>query len=257
MELSSGAIRLNSSILRERMALSQSGILDVRVVVDGPDLFVTWVSNVPKGTIFQVYVDRRLAWYGASNRCYVPIPAGDLGRNVWVEIGTVDPDEPTVNYSSSLVAPGGRSERALLSWTGGTYLDPTGQDDIRGFQIYQSLSPGLPVDPTTSVDSVAAYPGGWINDGFGKGEFGGGGFGRAATLYSWWSGPLASGVWQFAVLPFDKAGNVCGSVSSATVTINAAPLPPAMNASQARIASTYAGPSNPQLTLNWLPSPSE
>ena len=239
------------------MAFSQSGILDVRVVADGPDLFVTWVSSVPRGTIFQVYVDRRLAWYGASNRCYVPIPTGDLGRNVWVEIGTVDLDEPTVDYSSSLVAPGGRSERALLTWAGGTYLDPTGQDDIRGFQIYQSPSPGSLVDLTKSIDFVAAYPGGWINDGFGKGGFGFGGFGRASTLYNWQSGPLASGVWQFAVLPVVKAGNVCGAGPSTTVTINAAPLPPAMNASHARLASTYAGPSNPQLTLNWLPSPSE
>jgi hypothetical protein len=239
------------------MAFSQSGILDVRVIADGPDLFVAWTSNVPPGTIFQVYVDRRLAWYGASSRCHVPIPSGDLGRNIWVEIGTVDVGEPTLDYSSSLVAPGNRSERAVLSWWGGTYLDPTGQDDIQGFRIYQNPSPRTPVDLSTSVDSVVAYPGGWINDGFGKGGFGRGGFGRAATLYNWQSGPLASGDWQFAVLPFDKAGNVWGSGSTATVTINAAPLPPAMNDGQARLASTYAGPSNPQLTLNWLPSPSE
>ncbi len=239
------------------MAFSQSGIVDVRVVADGPDLFVAWTANVPVGTIFQVYVNRRLVWYGASTRCHVPIPAGELGCNTWVEIGTVDPDEPTADYSSSLVAPGNRSERAVLSWSGGTYLDPTGQDDIQGFQIYQSPSPGAPVDLTTSVDSVVAYPGGWINDGFGKGGFGSGGFGRAATVYNWQSGPLASGLWQFAVLPFDKAGNVQSAGSTSSVTINAAPRPPAMNASQARLASTYAGPSNPQLTLTWLPSPSE
>jgi hypothetical protein len=239
------------------MAFSQSGIVDVRVVADGPDLFVAWTSSVPAGAIFQVYVDRRLAWYGASSRCHVPIPTGDPGRNIWVEIGTVDADEPTADYSSNLVALGNRSERAVLSWSGGTCLDPTGQDDIQGFRIYQSPSPGAPVDLTTLVDSVVAYPGGWINDGFGKGGFGGGGFGRAATLYNWQSGPLASGAWQFAVLPFDKAGNRGGSGLSVTVTINAAPLPPAMNDGQARLASTYAGPSNPQLTLNWLPSPSE
>jgi hypothetical protein len=239
------------------MAFSQSGIVDVRVVADGPELFVAWTSNVPSGTIFQVYVDRRLVWYGASNRCRVPIPAGDLGRNVWVEIGTVDVDEPTADYSSSLVAPGGRSERAVLFWSGGTYLDPSGRDDIQGFRIYQGPSPGTAVDLTTPVDSVAAYPGGWINDGFGKAGFGGGGFGRAATLYTWQSGPLASGAWQFAVLPFDRAGNIQDAGSTTTVTINAAPLPPAPNANRARLASTYAGPSNPQLTLNWLPSPSE
>lgn len=239
------------------MSFSQSGIIDVRVAANGSDLFVSWTSNVPPGTVFQIYVDRRLAWYGTANRCHVPIPAGDLGANIWIEVGTVDPGEPTADYSSSLVAPGGRSERATLSWWGGTYLDPSGQDDLQGFQVFQSPSPGAPVDLTTPVDSVAAYPGGWINDGFGKGGFGCGGFGRAATIYNWQSGPLASGVWQFSVLPFDKAGNVQASGPSTSVTINAAPRPPAPNANHARLASVYAGPSNPQLTLNWLSSPSE
>jgi hypothetical protein len=239
------------------MAFSQSGIVDVRVVADGPDLFVAWTSNTPAGTTFQVYVDRRLAWYGSSSRCHVPIPAGDSGRNVWVEVGTVDADEATTDYSSSLLALGNRSERAVLSWSGGTYLDPDGQDDIQGFQIFQSPSPGAPVDLSTPVDSVVAYPGGWINDGFGKGGFGAGGFGRAATLYNWQSGPLASGDWQFAVLPFDKSGNVRTTGPAVTVTINAAPLPPAMNDAGARLTSTYAGPSKLQLTINWLPSPSE
>ncbi len=239
------------------MAFSQTSITDVRVVSNGPDLFVAWSSTAPSGTTFQVYVDRRLAWYGVSQRCHVPIPAAGLGRNIWVEVGTVGVYEPTSDYSSSLVAPGGRTERAQLSWSGGTYLDPTGQDDIQGFRIYQSPTPGAAVDMTAAVDTVIAYPGGWINDGFGKGGFGGGGFGRAATLYSWQSGPLGSGVWQFAVVPFDKAGNMQGVGQTVAVTISAAPSPPAMNASGARLTSVFAGQSNPQLTLNWLPSPSE
>ena len=239
------------------MAFSQTGITDVRVVANGPDLFVAWSATVPAGTTFQVYINRRLAWYGISRRCHVPIPAGKLGYNIWVEVGTVGADEPTRDYSASLVAPGGRSERAQLSWSGGTYLDPTGQDDIQGFWIYQSPAPGVPVDMTTTVDTVAAYPGGWINDGSGKGEFGGGGFGRASTFYEWQSDSLTSGIWQFAVVPVDKAGNIQGVGQFVAVTISAAPRPPAMDASETRLTSTYAGPSNPQLTLNWLPSPSE
>jgi hypothetical protein len=239
------------------MAFSQSGIIDVRVVADGSDLFVSWTANVAAGSIYQVYVDRRLAWYGSSQRCHVPFPAGGLGRNIWVEVGVVDASEPTADHSSSLIAPGGRSERVLLSWSGGTYLDPTGQDDIQAFSIYQSPAAGAPVDLSTAVDVVAAYPGGWINDGFGKGGFGNAGFGRASTLYNWQSGPLVSGVWQFAVLACDKAGNVQGPRQSTTVTINAAPRSPAMNANGTRLTSNYAGHSNPQLTLNWLPSPSE
>ena len=239
------------------MAFSQSGITDVRVVANGPDLFVAWSSTVPAGTTFQVYVNRRLAWYGVSRRCHVPIPAGNLGYNIWVEVGTVGANEPTLDYSTSLVAPGGRSERAQLSWSGGTYLDPTGQDDIQSYQIYQSPAPGAPIDMTLAVDTVAAYPGGWINDGFGKGGFGCGGFGRASTFYEWQSGSLTSGVWQFVVVPVDKAGNIQGVGQSVAVTISAAPRPPAMDASGSRLTLAYAGPSNPQLTLNWLPSPSE
>jgi hypothetical protein len=239
------------------MAFSQSGISGVRVFADGPDLFVAWSSTLPTGTTYQVYVNRRLTWYGTSQRCHLPIPSGKIGSNIWVELGSVDAHEPTVDYSSSLVAPGGRSERAQLSWWGGTYLDPTGNDDIQGFQIFQSPSPGAAVDLTTVIDTVVAYPGGWINDGFGKAGFGGGGFGRAGTLYQWESGPLTSGVWQFAVVPFDRAGNLQNSPGTVAVTINAAPQPPSMDANGSRLNSTYAGPSNPQITLNWLASPSE
>jgi len=238
------------------MAFSQTGITDVRATPDGPDLFVAWTSTEPAGTTFQVYVDRRLAWYGASRRCHVPIPAGSLGRNVWIEVGAVGPDDPTRDHSSSLVAPGGRSERAQLSWSGGTYLDPTGRDDLGGFRVYASPAPGTPVDPTSAVASVAAYPGGWINDGFGKGGFGATGFGRAATPYRWRSGPLASGVWQFAVVPFDEAGNARGVGQVASVTIKAAPRPPAQAPGGPRLTSAYSGPADRRATLQWLPSPS-
>jgi len=239
------------------MAFSQAGIIGVRVAPDGTDLFVAWSSSAPVGTTYQVYVDRRLAWYGSSTRCHIPIPAVESGRNIWVEVGVVDAGEPTRDYSSSLVAPGGRSERAQLSWAGGTYLDPTGRDDIQGYRIYQGLAPGQPVATTSAVDSVVAYPGGWINDGFGKGGLGGGGFGRSGTLYEWRSRPLASGVWRFAVIPFDKAGNARGVGQVASVTINAAPRAPAQGSGGARLTATYSGPSDRRLTLHWLSSPSD
>ena len=244
------------------MAFSQSGIINVRVMADGPDLFVNWSSSLPSGTTYQVYLDRRLVWSGTSMRCHAPIPSGVIGRNVWVEVGTVGAFEPLQDYSTSLAAPGGRSERAELAWTGGTYLDPTGHDDIQAFQIYQSPAAGVPVGlasaSSSAIDTVAAYPGGWINDGFGKGGFGNAGFGRASTQYSWRSGPLTSGIWQFAVVPTDRAGNAQGAGQVVNVTINAAPRPPAVPASGgSRLTYTYAGPSHPQITLSWLPSPSD
>ncbi len=237
------------------MAFSQIGVDDVHVLANGPDLFVSWSATVAPGTTFQVYVDRQLVWSGNTRRCHVPIPFGAVGRNVWVEVGTVAANEPTQDYSASLTAPGNRTERATLSWWGGTYLDPTGLDDIGAFQIYQSDLAGGPVDQVLVVDTVVAYLGGWINDGFGKGGFGEAGFGRAATTYQWRSGPLASGVWQFAVVPVDRAGNPRGTGMMSSVTINAAPRPPAVNAQGARLGSTYPSSGDQRLTLRWLPSP--
>ena len=239
------------------MAFSQTGISDVRVIAESPDLFVAWSSTLVSGTVYQVYVARRLAWYGRSLRCHVPIPSGMIGSNLWIEVCSVDASESTTDFSTSLIAPGGRTERAQLSWSGGTYLDPTGQDDIYAFGIFQSPSAGAPVDLSTVIDTVVAYPGGWINDGFGKGGFGEGGFGRAATFYQWESGPLTSGIWQFSVVAIDKAGHYMTTPMAISVTITAAPRPPALDSLGNRLSATYPGPSSPYLTLNWLDSPTE
>lgn len=237
------------------MAFSQASISDVHVRVDGAELFVTWSSTAPPNTTFQVYVDHRLAWYGRSKQCHVPIPSGASGRNTWVEVGTVGPGESSLDYSASLTGPGGPGERAQLSWLGGTYLDPTGQDDVQGFRIYKSAQAGAAVGYSAPVDTVPAYPGGWISDGFGQGGFGQGGFGRAAGLYQWTSGALSTGVWQFAVVPYDRAGNSRGSGQTVSVSIRSAPLPPAPAADGTRLRYTYSGPATRQVTLNWLPSP--
>src|SRR5207245_1178859 len=139
-------------------------------------------------------------------RCHVPRTVAADGSNIWVDVGTVDADEATADFSASLPAAAGLSSRARLSWLGGTYLDTTGRDDIRGFRMYGPAAPGGPVDYTTVLATIPAYPGGWISDGFGQGGFGQGGFGRAATAYRWESGPLASGIWTLAVVPYDSAG---------------------------------------------------
>jgi hypothetical protein len=238
------------------MPFSQASVSGIQVVADGPELFVSWSSTAAAGTFYQVYVDKRLAWSGRSTRCHVPRPVVPSGWNLWVDVGTVDPDEATTDFSSTLLAETGLSTRASLSWLGGTYLDPTGNDDVRGFRIYGSDAPGGPVDYTTLLVTIHAYPGGWISDGFGLGGFGQGGFGRAATSYSWESGPLASGAWTFAVVPYDLAGNSREPGQLATVTIAQAPLPPAAAADGTLLSYTYVGPSARTATLTWLPSPS-
>ena len=237
------------------MSFSQASISDVRVDLDGPELFVSWSSSAP-GSCYQVYVDRRLCWSGLARRCHIPLPAGASGRNVWVGVGSVASQEATVDYSAQLPASSSLTTRAELCWKGGTYLDPTGLDDIRGFRIYGSPSPGAAIDYTGALATVAAYPGGWVSDGFGLGGFGDGGFGRSASTYQWESAFLASGVWQFAVVPYDHAGNARGAGQMASVTIREAPLPPAASTSGSRLAYQYSGPVSRLATLTWQPSPS-
>ena len=100
---------------------------------------------------------------------------------------------------------------------------------------------------------ITAYPGGILTDGYGLGGFGQGGFGRAASLYQWTSDALGSGVWSFAVVSFDAAGNQgAGSVSS--VAITAPPRPPAAYPDGSRLQYTY-NPSNRTVTLSWQASP--
>lgn len=236
------------------MAFSQSGVANVSTRVDGCEFYITWTSTAAPGSRYQVYVDSRLAWYGTATSCRVPFPPKAVGRNVWIEVGTVAPDEQADDFSDELTAPA--QDRAALSWLGGTYLDPTGGDDIQGFQVFQSPAPGSPIDYTASVASIPAYPGGWICDGFGLSGFGQGGFGRAACLYQWTSDSLATGTWQFAVIPYDQAGDPCGPAQVASVAIEAVPHPPAPSPDGSRLSYTYSGPGSRLVTLNWLASPS-
>ncbi len=238
------------------MSFSQSTINTVAVVPADAELDVSWTSTAPAGSVYQVYVDRRLNWAGRAQRCRVPIPAAAEGRNVWVEVGTVASNEATIDFSSQLNSPGQSGDFAQLSWLGGTYLDSLGKNDVAGFQIFSSPAAGQPVSWVAPIDTVSAYPGGWISDGFGLGGFGQGGFGRAATTYEWTSGPLASGVWQFAVAPFDHAGNLQTTAAAIGVAINRAPRPPAATAQGDRLTYSYSGPSSRQVTLNWSASPS-
>jgi hypothetical protein len=238
------------------MAFSQWNISGVDVQSDGVELFVNWASPAPQGTTFQVYLDRRLAWNGTSRRCHLPIPAGASGRNVWVYVVSVDPGEATHDYSANLAATSGGCELVQLSWLDGTYLDPSGQGDVRGFRIYRGPAPGAPPTRTTPVGTVAAYPGGWVSDGFGLGGFGLGGFGFASTTYDWVTLIPPAGAWQYAVVPYDSAGNDRGQGQTITVSSSSAPRPPAQSSTGSRLSYSYSGPATRLVTLTWLPSPS-
>ncbi len=238
------------------MAFSQDGVSGVTVRADGPDLFIRWDSAAPDRTTFQVYVDHRLSWYGASRSCHVPIPAGASGRNVWVDVGVVAAGEAYLDHSAALPGTTRRGDHVQISWTGGTYLDPSGSDDVLGFRIYRSSRTGAPVDRSTPVGVVPAYPGGRIGDGFGVGGSGLGGFGRSATNYVWTSASLPSGTWQFAVVPFDKAGTDRGTGATVGLNVTTAPRPPAPALDGRRLTYSYSGAATRRITLQWLASPS-
>lgn len=238
------------------MAFSQSGISEVDVATEGSELFISWVSPVLQGVMFQVYVDHRLAWYGTKRSCHSPIPTGVRGRNIWVDVGSVLPSEAQRDFSASLSSLSLGGPQNSLKWLGGTYLDTSGNDDLQGFRIYRGVTPGSPVDWSSPIVEVPAYPGGWISDGFGLGGFGLGGFGRAANTYVWTLASMSSGTWNFAVVPFDKAGNNRGNGQNVTVIVTAAPMPPSTSAFGKRLAYVYFGPSTRQLALNWSASPS-
>ena len=230
------------------MPFDQSSIVEVLPPYwDGSTLQLSWRSTAPAGTTFQVYVGRRLAWYGTARWVALTMP----DSRVRVDVGAVGPGEATVDFSASL--PPAPDDRVTLEWLGGSYLDPTGGDDVRGFRVYGSRRAGWGVDLTEPLAEIAAYPGGTPIDGYGLGGFGQGGFGRSASTYRWTSPALGSGAWTFAVTSFDAAGNE-GEPSIMTASIAAPPRPPAASADGSRLRCDY-DPATRQATLSWNPSP--
>ena len=230
------------------MPFDQSSIVEVLPPRwDGSALQLSWTSTAPAGATFQVYVGRRLAWYGTSRWVALTMPAG----RARIDVGVVGPGEATVDFSAML--PGAPADRVTLSWLGGSYLDPTGGDDVQGFRVFGAARPGGPVDMATPLADVAAYPGGTPIDGYGLGGFGQGGFGRSASSYRWTSPPLASGTWSFAVAPYDRAGNQ-GEPAVMSAAVASPPRPPAAGPDGSRLRCDY-DPDTRRATLSWNPSP--
>jgi hypothetical protein len=231
------------------MPFDQSSITEVLPPIwEASALQIEWISTAPLGTVFQVYINRVLTWHGTSRWVAITMPESQ----VRIDIGAVLPAEATTDFSSLLqVAP---SPYALVSWMGGSYLDPTGNDDVTGFRVYGATSPGGRIDMTTPLAEIPAYPGGIITDGFGLGGFGQGGFGKAPSNYSWTSPYLDCGVWSFAVVSVDAAGNA-GPPAVTSVSISAPPRPPAVFAEGSRLKYTYQR-NTQTVTLYWQASPS-
>lgn len=234
------------------MAFSQATITGIdQPSYQGALMFLSWTTTSPSDTWFQVYLDNALAWWGQTTNTRLPIPTVSPVR---VDVGTVDPGEEQTDFSADL--PAAAAKFAELNWVGGLWEGL----DLAGFYVYGSDAPvtvsdagfgdygygdgmyglGGPatINFTTPLANITAYPGGLTMDGFGLGGFGLGGFGLSSGAYQWISGPLQSGVWEFAVVPYDAAGNL-GTPAFTSCTICVPPLPPALFDDGARLHYVY------------------
>ncbi len=240
------------------MAFSQTTITSVNPpVYSGFQVFLSWTTTSPAGTWFQIYLNESLAWWGQTTQATLIL--GGAGP-IRVDIGTVDAGEEQTDFSADL--PAAPARRAELSWLGGTFEAA----DIAGFRVYGSDTAGGSVDMSRVLADITAYPSGILTDGYGFGGFGYGGFGQAAGTYTWISDPLTRGTWNYAVVPYDSAGNA-GTPATTSVAINCPPLEPALFGDNTRLhyvwndgfgRGGYGGGAfggEFTVTLNWLASP--
>lgn len=210
-------------------------------------LTIRWTTTAPPGTLYQVYVDRRLAWSGSALQATIPLP----GAKTRIDVGAVGPGEGSTDFSASLdPAP---KNRVTLAWVGGTYLDPSGEGDVAGFRVYGERSPGGGVNYDRPLVDLPIGVDGLQFDGYGLGGYGEGGYGFASSAFSWTSPPLKGGVWTFAVRAYDAAGNESEPRTTAA-PIAAPPEPPAVGPDRLRLRHTY-DPDAKTAALAWLASP--
>ncbi len=225
------------------MGFSQSTITEVNPPLTwGSQISLSWASNSPVDTWYQVYLDRNLAWFGKRTSVRLPVPTSGPTR---VDIGTVAAGEEQISFAPSL--PSAPARRVQLTWLGGTFLGT----DVAGFRVYGSDSRSGTVNYSVALADIVAYPAGILTDGYGLGRYGNGGYGQVAGTYTWLSDPLMSGSWNFAVAPYDAAGNL-GTPATTSQWIAVPPLAPALRSNGTRCHYSYTGN---VATLNWNASP--
>ena len=239
----------------------------------GGEVFLSWTSSAPTGTPFQIYVNHALAWSGQRLWAWVPVPAGP----VRIDLGAVGVGEETIDftrvtgfgaggfgsgtYGAVDLVPSGPNRRALLTWSGGSYLGAS----LAGFHVYGEATPGGGINYAAALATITAYPAGIDTSGFGMGAFGSGGFGAVAGTYTWQSDPLPAGTWHFGIKPFDTAGNE-GTAATVAATIASPPRQPAAYPDQTFLRSSLAGYGSggfgsgvpfgsSAATLTWQPGP--
>jgi len=257
------------------MGFSQSSILKVNPpITTRGETHYSWTSSSPPGQWYQLYRNRVLSWYGQAT--YADLPAGrDDAR---IDIGTVAANERATDFSADLAeAP---KNRALLTWVGGSFLDPLGQGDVAGFKVFGSSAPAgygtggygtggygtgsATISYASPLATIPAYTGPASTDGYGMGGYGAGGYGASGGSYSWESDALWSGLWSFAVAAFDHEGDL-GTITTADITIAVPPRPPGWRQAPPRLTYQIQGYGGggygsggygmPVVDLTWLASP--
>lgn len=196
-------------------------------------LKVSWSGSLPAGQVWQIYQGGVLAKSTFANSAHLPRPTGEIQ----IAIGSVPVADAGTSFASSL--PSAAQRRVRIAWQGGRYEDPA-DGDVMGFHVYGEATPGAGVDYATVLYDQPVSIGGVATDGFGLGGFGSGGFGYTAGSYSWVAGPLASGTWHWAVVPYDAAGNE-GASQIVSATVNAPPFEPPQYADGSRLHYTLLG----------------
>lgn len=220
----------------------------------GIQTYLSWTPTAP-GLYWQIYVGNKLAWHGTATGAWVIVPPGSTER---ITIGSVDAADATTNFSTEL--PAAPDRRVQLTWQGGSVEGA----DLAGFQIYASTAPGGPISYATPIATVGAFPGGidvgaaWDALGWDSSPWD-----ASQGTYSWTSDDLASGVWSFAVVPYDLAGNE-GTAQTTTATIAAPPSPPPLFSDGTRLHYQLVGWDEapwdsggwdlPCIQLSWNPS---
>lgn len=202
---------------------------------------VTWRSSTPDA-YHQLYVDRRLAWWGRGTSATIATPRGRSR----IDIGAVEYGERSTDFSGDLAPT--PSTRVTLTWEG---EDSSAVE----YRIYASPTAGAAISYVGPIASIPAGIPGTVMPGYGDGGFGEGPYGGDPNAsYRWTSGDLSSGVWSFGVVGVDEAGNE-SIKAEVSATIVAPPEPPARDARGRRLTYVY-DPGTRVVTLNWLPSPS-
>jgi len=211
----------------------------------GGDLLVEWTADAGAGNAFQLYCDGRLVWHGTGKSARVPYP----DKRCRIELVTCPADQR--HFATPGVLPASPMPRARLNWRAGVYQAA----DLAGFKVYSGTTPGGAVSYASPVGDVplVAGDGSAAPGGFGSGGWSRGVWGTAAADYEWTSAPLSPGTWNFAVRPYDAAGNE-GTASTVSVTLAAPPRPPAAYPDGRRLRYTL-NPSTRVPTLTWNASP--